>query len=94
MRQITKEFTAMSNTRPALDDRINDFMDGWNKENLGHLEIASMHTIEKIFPGDGKPGSWVVVVFDMHPATPEELRMIEAQRIYDRNVNNEFRVKR
>ena len=86
MRQITKEFKAMSNTVPRLDDRINNFMETWNDENLGHLEIASMHTIEKIFPGDGKPGSWVVVVFDKHPATPEELRLIEAQRILDKNT--------
>lgn len=60
-----------------LEKKINDFMETWAKENLGHLTVADVHSFDKIYPGDGKRGTFVLIVFDRHPASAYELDAIE-----------------
>lgn len=71
IKQIVQEFAAPTQ-RSVLDNEINDFIDEWSKDHAGNLRIASMHTIDKIYPGDQKKGTWVVVVFDWYPLTEEQ----------------------
>lgn len=77
IKQFVKEFRADTMVRPTIDVQINGFMEDWREKHVGHLKIASMYAIDRIFPGDQKKGTWMYVVFEWWPLTQEEAENIQ-----------------
>jgi hypothetical protein len=61
-----------------VDERINDFIEEWGKENCGHLKIAHICPHDKQLIGGAE--SYLIVVFEHWPLTNEELNSFERRR--------------
>ena len=77
IKQFVKEFKADTMVRPSVAFQINEFMSDWKKNHVGNLKIADMHSIDRIYPGDQKKGTWVFVVFEWWPLSKEQAENIE-----------------
>ena len=81
MNQITKEWYCGSmQRREPLDEMINEFMEEWSEENMGHLTVNGVHEFGRIYPGDGKRADWVLVVFDVNPPSEFEIELARASQ--------------
>ncbi len=72
MPEITAEFNCASNST-KVNVQINEFMDEWGEENMGHLTVNGLHGFDKIYPGDQLKGSFVLVVFEINPPSEAEI---------------------
>jgi len=75
MQHIVKIFHSSGKT---LEAKVNEFMEKWEADNLGHLHIWGVSTldIQKI----GGVDTEVWVTFERQPATDFELALIEGSR--------------